>query len=636
MNQYSQQQIQGSVPVHFPQHNPVIAQNSQFYGSLIDGQGHPSQILCRMVDALFFYADANCPQFRGSQLIEPFKLFWLYSSLGIEANKAQAMANNLFTMYSISQVPYSVNGQGMPVLDRQGYLHLNMFETLGNPEGSYDHWNLALTTFGLCDPMTNLVFPAPLPRNAFPSAADSMTQQRYNQWQAEIQRLLFPQSSTATHGADHQGNTSPPTTSYVAPNTHDQILDQDGQNSQQQNQSFQQYSQGSQQYNQGSQQYPHVSQQHNQALTHDGQVSQEKAEQDLLDRIIFYGELITKGGYASDVLSRLIDALFTYVDEKCPELTGTQCIEPKKQMWLAGQMGLDRYTAYIISKHLDTLYNLANACYHCSQDGEPILNKESYTNLVIFGIAAKPDESHTYWNKILDRFGLVDPTTKKPFPRPIPRDAFEVDLNPYGSFGMVKTNYESWKTQLAEWTAKRPVVSQSTTEHTPQGGSDAQNASSTNPDQDPQTGDQRPSPMPYSSPTTTSQGSQYQQTQSQAYTHASQSQDNQRPSATSYSSPVTTPQGSQYQQTQSQAYTPHTSQANQFTGAQPYMQPYVQQQTSHQASFAQVGQPQHNIEALQMMQKIEVKKRDTAIVNAGSKLVQDLFSRFQSGGSGAN
>lgn len=54
--------------------------------SLVDQAGYPSEILCRMTDGLFFYLNHNCPQSKGTQLIEPEKIFWENVALGHDAD----------------------------------------------------------------------------------------------------------------------------------------------------------------------------------------------------------------------------------------------------------------------------------------------------------------------------------------------------------------------------------------------------------------------------------------------------------------------------------------------------------------------------------------------------------------------
>jgi len=50
--------------------------------SLIDASNHPSEIFCRMADALFFHMDQHCNQFSATQHIEPAKIAWLRVALG--------------------------------------------------------------------------------------------------------------------------------------------------------------------------------------------------------------------------------------------------------------------------------------------------------------------------------------------------------------------------------------------------------------------------------------------------------------------------------------------------------------------------------------------------------------------------
>ena len=66
--------------------------------SLIHASNHPSEILCRMSDALFFHLNQHCNQFRGTMLIEPAKLTWLNIAIGYDPQ--------VVCVLSISSMPY--------------------------------------------------------------------------------------------------------------------------------------------------------------------------------------------------------------------------------------------------------------------------------------------------------------------------------------------------------------------------------------------------------------------------------------------------------------------------------------------------------------------------------------------------
>ncbi|KAF8520801.1 hypothetical protein BU17DRAFT_88707 [Hysterangium stoloniferum] len=169
----------------------------QFYDSLIDQLGHPSQVLCRMSDALFFYLDKNCPQHRNSQVIEPEKIFWHSISLGHEADVSEAVVQNLSALYDPAVIPYSLNSARAPVLDRRGYLHLCVFEIRANPEECHPYWNKILNIFKLLDPLTNLPFPTPIPRTAFPFYPNPDLKRVFVAWQTNAVVHLAHQRTQA-------------------------------------------------------------------------------------------------------------------------------------------------------------------------------------------------------------------------------------------------------------------------------------------------------------------------------------------------------------------------------------------------------------------------------------------------------
>lgn len=132
------------------------------YHRLIDrSTNRPSDVLCRLVDALFFYLDSNCdvPGLKGTQHIEPAKFGWLHKTLGatpddvrrllvqtlrlthiflnLQIDKAEMASGDLWAKASIPHRIVNVNGQMTPILDRRGFLHLAVFAIRASPSETH-------------------------------------------------------------------------------------------------------------------------------------------------------------------------------------------------------------------------------------------------------------------------------------------------------------------------------------------------------------------------------------------------------------------------------------------------------------------------------------------------------------------
>lgn len=96
------------------------------------------------------------------------------------------MEEFLPSFYETASIPVryinTPKGQ-VPAVDRRGWLHMAVFEARATPQDNHQHWNKAVSLFGLIDPATNTPFPTPIPRSALPSFADAELQARYTQWQ---------------------------------------------------------------------------------------------------------------------------------------------------------------------------------------------------------------------------------------------------------------------------------------------------------------------------------------------------------------------------------------------------------------------------------------------------------------------
>jgi hypothetical protein len=122
--------------------------------------GRPTEVFCRMADALFFYIDRNVeiPHFRMTQHIEPAKYGWFTLRLGMDANnvseyasplfkvvsefsyQSQIVQDNLQSFYDAAGIPYRIvtlNGAHTPIIDRRGFLHMVVFEARAAPEEAH-------------------------------------------------------------------------------------------------------------------------------------------------------------------------------------------------------------------------------------------------------------------------------------------------------------------------------------------------------------------------------------------------------------------------------------------------------------------------------------------------------------------
>lgn len=153
---------------------------SSFYGSLIDDYGHPSQLFCRMSDALFFYIDQNSEpaNLRRTGLIEPEKMKWYNVVIHGETPEDFQLyidADGLRDYYAFSAPSYqtmNIRGRPTPVLNRSSWLQMSVFGARACPDEMKDALEKVITRFRLVDPLTHQPFPLPIPRSALPSSAD--------------------------------------------------------------------------------------------------------------------------------------------------------------------------------------------------------------------------------------------------------------------------------------------------------------------------------------------------------------------------------------------------------------------------------------------------------------------------------
>ncbi|KDQ57985.1 hypothetical protein JAAARDRAFT_193470 [Jaapia argillacea MUCL 33604] len=173
-----------------------------FYGSLIDANGRPSQILARLADALFFYMDQCCDvvQLRGTKKIEPAKISWLALKMGEDQASADATEELLQSYYDAGSIPYTigvVNGRQVPVLDRRGFLHMVVYDSRAIPVEEHKYWSKVLNMFRLTDPATRQPFPTPIPRSAFPISPDMTLSLSYNNWRMQAARVIGTRKAQA-------------------------------------------------------------------------------------------------------------------------------------------------------------------------------------------------------------------------------------------------------------------------------------------------------------------------------------------------------------------------------------------------------------------------------------------------------
>ncbi|EKM53842.1 uncharacterized protein PHACADRAFT_260391 [Phanerochaete carnosa HHB-10118-sp] len=69
----------------------------------------------------------------------------------------------------------------------------------------------------------------------------------------------------------------------------------------------------------------------------------------------------------------------------------------------------------------------------------PVLDRRGWLRLAVFEARAAPEEAHRHWNKVLALFALTDPSTRTPFPTPLPRSALPAFADP------------SWRAVYVRW-----------------------------------------------------------------------------------------------------------------------------------------------------------------------------------------
>lgn len=188
---HAQKLSTGYTPVAFDSPYSGGYPPEQFYGSLIDAGGRPSEVFSRLADSFFFWLDQSCdiPGLRNTGLIEPAKYAWMLVKMGDTPETAQLVQQYLSSFYETASIPHSYartpQGQ-VPVIDRRGWLHMAVFEARATPQESHTHWTKSLTLWALVDPTTGTPFPTPLPRSALPTYADPRLSQTYATWRAQV------------------------------------------------------------------------------------------------------------------------------------------------------------------------------------------------------------------------------------------------------------------------------------------------------------------------------------------------------------------------------------------------------------------------------------------------------------------
>jgi hypothetical protein len=121
-------------------------------------------------------------------------------------------------------------------------------------------------------------------------------------------------------------------------------------------------------------------------------------------------------GRPSEVLSRMSDALFTFLDQnvEIPQLRGTGYIEPLKYGWLHRRLAIDPvsvrlfllvvpcipygfFQCRILEENIQTYYNMSSIPYHVvviNGIPTPILDRRGFLHMIVFDIRATPDDSH--------------------------------------------------------------------------------------------------------------------------------------------------------------------------------------------------------------------------------------------------
>ena len=175
-------------------HNPPACDSAEaFYGFLLDAQGRPSRVFTRMSDALFFYLDEHCdvPTLRGTGAIEPAKLVWMMLKLKY-TETAACLADHCRSYYDLGRIPYRIIDVGgtdnMPVLDRQGWLRMHVFDARADPAQAHRDWARLIAILNLRDPTTLRPFPTPLPRSCFPMFRVAHLSCAVHNWKLQVVR----------------------------------------------------------------------------------------------------------------------------------------------------------------------------------------------------------------------------------------------------------------------------------------------------------------------------------------------------------------------------------------------------------------------------------------------------------------
>ncbi|KIJ53556.1 hypothetical protein M422DRAFT_241794 [Sphaerobolus stellatus SS14] len=178
--------IQNYTPIRFDMPSQEV-NTVEFYRELINENGHPSEIFCRLSDSIFFYIQANCPEHRGTNVIEPAKIAWYTTILtGFPRENANIMVSYLPSLYCKANVPHMYDSTGQPTLDRHGFLHYLVHTVRTDPESEHAAVEKAIRLFRLQDPMTGLPFPLPVPRLALPTTPDPGSAKIMETWVAEM------------------------------------------------------------------------------------------------------------------------------------------------------------------------------------------------------------------------------------------------------------------------------------------------------------------------------------------------------------------------------------------------------------------------------------------------------------------
>lgn len=67
---------------------------------------------------------------------------------------------------------------------------------------------------------------------------------------------------------------------------------------------------------------------------------------------------------------------------------------------------------------------------HSYSGSTPVLDRRGWLHLAVFEARAAPEEAHRHWNKALTLFSFTDPSTRRPFPTPLPRSALPAFADP--------------------------------------------------------------------------------------------------------------------------------------------------------------------------------------------------------------